>query len=48
MGSTELGTGGLSPLPNTVQSTVTPTGNVPCPTTGISSATGTSTSSSGC
>src|SRR3981081_3369919 len=48
MGSTELGTGGLSPLPNTVQSTVPPTGNVPCPTTGISSATGTSTPSSGC
>jgi hypothetical protein len=55
LGSTELGSGGLSPLPNTGQSTVTPIGgSVPCPTTGISSAagtstaTGTSTSSSGC
>jgi hypothetical protein len=50
LGSTELGTGGLSPLPNTVQSTVTPTGSVPCPTTAATgtSTSLTSTSSSGC
>ena len=47
MGSTELTTGGLSPLPSPVQSTVVPTGTstVPCPT-GTSSTTGMSTSSS--
>ena len=51
MGSTELTVGGLSPLPDiTTQPPVVPTGTsrVPCPTTGMSSATGTSTSSSGC
>src|ERR1700730_3226005 len=47
MGSTELTTGGLSPLPSPVQSTVVPTGtsSIPCPT-GTSSTTGMSTSSS--
>ena len=51
MGSTELAVGGLSPLPDiTTQSPVVPTGTstVPCPATAMSSATGTSTSSSGC
>jgi hypothetical protein len=53
MGSTELATGGLSPLPDiTMQSQApivsTGTSTVPCPTTGMSSATGTTMSSSGC
>ena len=50
MGSTELGTGGISPLPDPTQnqSTVVPTGPVPCPTTGASTMAGSSMSSSGC
>ena len=53
MGSTELGTGGLSPLPDITlqgQSTVVPTGTgtVPCPTTGMSTMAGSSMSSGGC
>jgi hypothetical protein len=49
MGSTELGTGGISPLPDPTQnqSTVLPTGTstVPCPT-GTSTMPGSSMSSS--
>src|ERR1700737_2558827 len=53
VGSTELGTGGLSPLPDTTlqsQSTVVPTGTntVPCPTTGMPTMAGSSMFSSGC
>jgi hypothetical protein len=52
MGSTELGTGGLSPLPDPTQnqSTVVPTGTstVPCPTTGMSTMAGSSMTSGGC
>lgn len=53
LGSTELGTGGLSPLPDTTlqsQSTVVPTGTntVPCPTTGTSTMAGASMFSGGC
>src|ERR1700730_12458579 len=53
VGSTELGTGGLSPLPDTTlqsQSTVVPTGTntVPCPTTGTSTMAGSSMFSGGC
>jgi hypothetical protein len=53
LGSTELGTGGLSPLPDTMlqsQSTVVPTGpsTVPCPTTGTSTMAGSSMFSGGC
>lgn len=53
MGSTELATGGLSPLPDITmqsQSTVVPTGTntVPCPATGMSALPGTSMSSGGC
>src|SRR3984893_4844194 len=53
LGSTELGTGGLSPLPDPTlqsQSTVVPTGpsTVPCPTTGTSTMAGSSMFSSGC
>jgi hypothetical protein len=52
VGSTELGTGGLSPSPDITQqtqSTVVPTGTstVPCPTTGMSTMPG-SSMSSGC
>jgi hypothetical protein len=53
LGSTELGTGGLSPLPDPAlqsQSTVVPTGptTVPCPTTGTSTMAGSSMFSGGC
>jgi hypothetical protein len=53
LGSTELGTGGLSPLPDPTlqsQSTVVPTGTstVPCPTTGMSTMAGSSMFSGGC
>jgi hypothetical protein len=50
VGSTELGTGGLSPLPEQSQSTVVPTGpsTVPYPTTGMSTVAGSSMFSSGC
>ena len=53
LGSTELGTGGLSPLPDPTlqsQSTVVPTGpsTVPCPTTGTSTMAGSSMFSGGC
>ena len=50
MGSTELGTGGLSPLPDPTQnqSTVVPTGTVPCPTTGMPTTAGSPMSSGGC
>src|ERR1700738_4558755 len=53
VGSTELGTGGLSPLPDPTlqsQSTVVPTGpsTVPCPTTGTSTMAGSSMFSGGC
>jgi hypothetical protein len=50
VGSTELGTGGLSPLPLQSQSTVVPTApsTVPCPTTGTSTMAGSSMFSGGC
>jgi len=53
LGSTELGTGGLSPLPDPTlqnQSTVVPTApsTVPCPTTGTSTMAGSSMFSGGC
>jgi hypothetical protein len=53
LGSTELGTGGLSPLPDITlqsQSPVAPTGTstVPCPTTGMSTMPGSSMTSGGC
>src|ERR1700730_18672233 len=53
LGSTELGTGGLSPLPDPTlqsQSTVVPTApsTVPCPTTGMSTMAGSSMFSGGC
>jgi hypothetical protein len=53
VGSTELGTGGLSPLPDPTlqsQSTVVPTApsTVPCPTTGTSTMAGSSMFSGGC
>jgi len=53
VGSTELGTGGLSPLPDPTlqsQSTVVPTApsTVPCPTTGMSTMAGSSMFSGGC
>jgi len=56
LGSTELGVGGLSPPPVVTAVTVpspssavsTGASTVPCPTTGMSSTTGTSTSSGSC
>jgi hypothetical protein len=50
MGSTELGTGGVSPLPDPTQnqSTVVPTGTVPCPATGMATTAGSPMSSGGC
>jgi hypothetical protein len=51
LGSTELNTGGVSPLPDITtltQAPITSTGTTPCPTTEMSTAPGTSTTSSGC
>ncbi len=49
LGSTELATGGLSPLPNiTMPSVETGTGVVPCPATGMPGTTGTSISQGSC